>query len=289
MMIIYLSLFLALEVGLKKFAGSTPRLFSQLFFSLFSLVFIFIGSGNTFLSELASRPIDLFLVVTSMVLYGLVKLYLVISTNNREVLDLSIPILIMCSIAIPNTLAKVIVLLLVFCWEMNISNKGVIQIKLAKLICIFIGLFYFVEVINDSSFHTILFLSFLVGAVYMRNLAFIFLVSSIAIGAGQISNWACWVGFGVIIARTLIYILIENQIISSKFSNFKGADYLAASLVRLKHKKQVTFSFTPLVRPYSSKENIKSYQEVGPKKTLADVGVFWTIAFLMIIILSWGF
>lgn len=288
MVIIYLTIFFLLEILLKKYGGSSARLFSQLFFSLVSLIFLFIGTSDHFLSEITPNKIDLYLVVTSLVMYAIVKLYLVISKDDKSLLDLSVPILILWTVSVPYILVKVLILLLVFSKDIKVVKKDVIEVGLAKLLCVLISLFYYVVVTNIFNLHLLIYLCFLLGATYMRNIAYVFLVSSIALSVGSVPVWACWLGFGVVSLRALIYILIENNLISPKVSNFRGSEVLAAIFIKLRNRKEKVLRFYSYEKKIAINTESVSYIETVRENSLASVIVFWTLIFIVTLIVSWG-
>lgn len=217
MLTLYLIIFLLSELLSQRFLSGAPRLFIQISFSLLSGLTLILSPDLGALNLLNSNFYDLFVVVGLLLSFGLMRMYRVISTEDKSASELTNVLIVLLFVAIPFPIAKILFLMLLISLSVR---REVQQVELScwSLVALTLSLVYFLNTSDYLQINTYTYLILLVGVLKTKRISHFLLANSIAVGVGVLPLWMIWLGASLVMSRMLIYTLDQCKIVN--FNNF---------------------------------------------------------------------
>lgn len=148
MLTLYLIIFCFIQAVLTRVENKKTLTLVQIIFPLLSIVFLFVNKPFEYLSVDSTAPLDLYLLIPSLLILGILKLCeLVIDKDQTKTYSLQLSMLFVV-LAAPSIDIKVLSLLVLLALSTKTSSDEKLSVPLKLLLTIMGALFLFIPLIQ---------------------------------------------------------------------------------------------------------------------------------------------
>lgn len=288
MLVIYLLFFLSIDLLLKKFSTGHIRLFFQIFFSLLSVSFLSINSSDYINNSYNSNYYDQLVVLCALFSSGLLKLYNLVATENRETNQTFFPSLILLAVAIPFVHIKAFIAIGIFSFQIARDSKKILLIDKMNTLNILVSFFFLLNFPNPLELHLVIYIILLLSTFYTKNILLFVLANSIAIDSGELALWSVRVGVGVVMVRLFISSLSNVSFINLNRLGIPKAMMLERALNKLRFRRSSYFSVSEKLESVKLRETRVPLYTTSTTKNFEplELILFWSALFFICVVVG---